>query len=82
MINYADMLMGRPFQVQPFRNPYEDLFANFYSLADAFKRQGAEIDQHGTLAQPGQSRGGQGFNASREYRRPEAPKPQTFGGLG
>lgn len=79
-MDYAAMLLGRPFSGQGYTNPYERLFADFISTAEAFQRQYPKMDKRGTLAAPGRSQGGMALPQD-QYQRTAPPSPQMFGGL-
>ncbi len=79
-MNYAAMLLGRPFSGQGYTNPYESLFSDFISTANTFRRQYPQMDKRGTLARPGQQQGGMRLPSS-EFQRTKAPQPQMFGGM-
>lgn len=82
MMDYAAMLQGRPFQLPTFRNPYEGLFQNYLSMVDTFQRQAPQISQGGSLArhEGGANQPFAGGQMRDEFRRPDTPQPQMFGG--
>lgn len=79
-MDYAAMLLGRPFSGRGYTNPYERLFSDFISTAETFKRQYPKMDKRGTLATPGGGTRGMQLPQD-QYQRTAPPQPQMFGGL-